>query len=241
MFKSNTLYAKVKGQYALFTTPESKASGEKVSYQVPTKQALHGIADAIYFKPVIRNVIDEVKVMNPIMTSVVGIRTLIGSGKENTADLNYYSYLSNVEYLIKFHFEWNTDRPDLAHDRNEKKHEEIFLRSISKGGRRDVFLGTRECVATIEEIDSEYYNNSKSYYFGEKISFGIMFQEFIYPSTNKGKLFSCYDEIEMKDGIIRFKDANQCKIQNELSEYTFNIGCGYKSVDDELNEYGREV
>ncbi|MET3617629.1 hypothetical protein ABID14_001263 [Peptoniphilus olsenii] len=38
--------------------------------------------------------------------------------------------LENVEYLVKFHFEWNLDRDDMAQDRNMKKHEAIMERSL---------------------------------------------------------------------------------------------------------------
>ena len=33
-----------------------------------------------------------------------------------------------------------------------KKHEQILLRSMERGGRRDVFLGARECIGYIERI-----------------------------------------------------------------------------------------
>ena len=97
-----------------FTNPITKGGGEKYSYPIPTKQALEGIVDNIYRKPTFTNVVDEVKVINPIQTEVHGSRALLSNYK---ADLNYISYLSDVEYLIKFHFEWDLTRGDLAEDR----------------------------------------------------------------------------------------------------------------------------
>lgn len=240
-FKSKYFYFKVKGPYGLFTRPESKSGGEKASYSIPTRQALNGIVDAIYFKPTFRNVVDEVKVINPALTAVMGIRALIGSGSKNSADLNYYSYLLNPEYLVKSYFVWNNARQDLAGDRNQKKHEEIFKRSLEKGGRRDAFLGTRECLATIEAIDEDYYNTAKSYYDGKKIQLGLMFQEFDYPSSGKGKLVSYFDDIEMVDGIIKFRDKEECRVKNVLSNYSYKIKGKVKSVDEELREYEEEV
>ena len=51
MFQSNPFYMKISGDYALFTDPMSKGSGEKFTYQVPTVQALKGIIEAVYWKP----------------------------------------------------------------------------------------------------------------------------------------------------------------------------------------------
>lgn len=58
MNKSKYFFAKVYGDRALFTSPESKSGGEKISYNVPTRENLKGIIDANYFKPTITNVID---------------------------------------------------------------------------------------------------------------------------------------------------------------------------------------
>lgn len=54
--------------------------------------------------------------------------------------------------MVKFHFEWNLNRPDLMNDRQEIKHQQILLRSLDKGGRRDVFIGTRECIGAVREL-----------------------------------------------------------------------------------------
>lgn len=83
-------------------------------------------------------VIDECRVMNPIQTESKGIRPIKYSGGN---DLSFYTYLRNVEYRVRAHFEWNENREDLAHDRNENKHYDIARRMIERGGRRDIFLG----------------------------------------------------------------------------------------------------
>ena len=61
MFASNPFYMKIDGPYALFTDPLNKGLGEKVSYIVPTMQALKGIVEAVYWKPTLYYLIDEVK------------------------------------------------------------------------------------------------------------------------------------------------------------------------------------
>ena len=177
-FKSDPFYYKVYGDYAMFTDPVTKAGGEKYTYQVPTYQALKGITEQIYWKPTLQYFIDSVKVVKKIQTETKGIRTPLKNG---TNDLDYYTYLRNVEYLVKFHFEWNLNRPELEADRNAIKHERILLRSILKGGRRDIFLGTRECVGYVERIRAEEFEKATTVYDGEKISFGIMFHSFNYP------------------------------------------------------------
>ena len=52
---------KVWGDYACFSRPEMKV--ERVSYDVITPSAARGILEAIYWKPAIRWVIDEIKVI----------------------------------------------------------------------------------------------------------------------------------------------------------------------------------
>ncbi|AYW46546.1 type I-C CRISPR-associated protein Cas5c [Tetragenococcus koreensis] len=237
MFKSREFFVKLKGNYALFTNPSTKGGGEKATYTLPTKQALQGCVDSLYFKPTFRNVITEVKVINQIQTEVIGTRALLGSGKVNTADLNYVSYLTNVEYLVRFYMTWNEERPDLINDRNQKKHEAIMERSIKKGGRRDIFLGTRECVATAEYLTREEYEQAESEYDGKILSMGIMFQEFEYPTEDNQPLKSYFADVVMKDGVIQFKKKENCEIVNTLSTYNFKNQQEIKSVDKELEEY----
>lgn len=232
-FKSKTFYFKLQGNYALWTAPETKGGGERFTYSVPTRQALHGVADSIYFKPTFKNVIEEVKVINEIHTETKGIRALVGKGK---ADLNYVTYLSDPIYLVKYHFEWNDHRPDLDYDRNSKKHEAILERSLKKGGRRDIFLGTRECVGYVDFITEEEYENTPSYYDGQTQSFGIMFHSFMYPKEPGDSLKSLFTNTIMENGIIKFKNKDECEIENTLSKYNFKYPKAIKSAEDELRK-----
>jgi len=213
---------KVFGDYALFTDPMTKGGGEKFTYQVPTYQALKGIVEACYWKPTLYYIIDAVKVIKQIKTETKGI---LSPMKDGNKDLNYYTYLKDVEYLIKFHFEWNENRKDLIYDRDEKKHEQILLRSIQKGGRRDIFLGTRECVGYIERIREKDFENTISYYEGTSISFGIMFHSFTYPdeaydNNTHNTLTSNFCPITMIDGLISFVEPKDCKIKHKIGIYS---------------------
>ena len=138
----NIVEFQVSGDYALFSDPLTRVGGEKFSYQVPTYESLKGIMASVYWKPTLIWVIDKVRVMKPIQTEVKGIRPIKYSGGN---DLSYYTYLKDCAYQVRAHFIWNENRPELKHDRIENKHYEIAKRSIIKGGRRDIFLGTREC------------------------------------------------------------------------------------------------
>lgn len=50
-------------------------------------------------------------------------------------------------------FEWNDQREELAGDRDENKHHNIAMRSVRQGGRRDIFLGARECQAYVKPCE----------------------------------------------------------------------------------------
>lgn len=207
---------------------------ERASYSVPTRQALNGIVDAIYYKPTFTNIVTEVKVINQIQTELQGVRALL---HDYSADLSYVSYLSDVVYLIKFHFIWNEDRKDLNSDRLPAKHEAIMERSIRKGGRRDVFLGTRECVGLVDDISQEEYEAAVSYYNGVNIDLGIMFHSFAYPKDKKTPLKSYFTKTVMENGVITFKTQSDCDIVNTLSSYVFKVPGEIKSVNDEYMEY----
>ena len=54
----------VSGDFACYTRPELKT--ERVSYDVPTPGAIEGMLKAVYWKPAIRYIVDEIVVFNPI-------------------------------------------------------------------------------------------------------------------------------------------------------------------------------
>ncbi|WP_298706517.1 type I-C CRISPR-associated protein Cas5c [uncultured Veillonella sp.] len=247
MFKSNPFYLKVFGEYALFTDPMSKGGGEKFTYQVPTYQALKGIVEAVYWKPSIYYVIDSVKVLEPIAMETKGVLLPLGTNDTKTGlqkkDLTYVTYLKNVAYAIEYHFEWNKAYPELEADWNEIKHEQIILRSMKKGGRHDVFLGARECIAHVERLKQSEYEQLETAYKGD-ISLGIMFHSFIYPGESTGKktyednrLYSNFTPIFMMNGKINFVRPEECKISHNLREYQKVNFSKVKMVNQEYNWY----
>lgn len=200
----NTIEYEVSGKYALFSEVATRVGGEKFSYQIPTYQALKGITESIYWKPTFVWVIDAVRVMNKIQTESKGVRSIRIRPKDKSRnDLSYYTYLKDVRYQVRAHFEWNPQRDDLMLDRNENKHYHMSLRSVERGGRRDIFLGTRECQGYVEPCA---FGTGKGFYddYGEW-NMGYMFHSFSYPDENAEHDFNVrFWRPIMKNGVVEF-------------------------------------
>ena len=194
----------VSGDYGLFSDPILRVGGEKCSYQVPTYEALKGILASVYWKPTLVWIIDDVRIMNQIRTEAKGIRPIKYQGGN---DLSLYTYLKDCRYQVRAHFEWNDNRPELADDRNENKHHQIALRMIQKGGRRDIFLGARECQGYVEPC---VFGEGKGAYDDlDELSFGVMYHGITYadeaysPETRQ-KMTARFWTPVMKHGVIHF-------------------------------------
>lgn len=212
----NTIEFQVYGDYALFSDVLTKASGEKSTYAIPTYEALKGITHSIYFKPTIMWKIDAVRVMNRIQTERKGIRPIKYSGGN---DLAYYTYLRNVCYQVRAHFEWNENHPELAGDRNEHKHHNIAKRMVARGGRRDIFLGTRECQGYVEPC---VFGEGESYYDDSgEIPYGLMYHGMTYADEavlpeDQGQMTVRFWSPVMQNGIIRFLPPEECTIKRHI-------------------------
>jgi len=216
----NIVEFKTFGKFALFTDPITKIGGEKCSYHIPTYEALKGILSSVYWKPTIVWIIDKVRVMRPIRTQTRSARPLNYGGiypslkdsekkEEPFNTLAFYTYLYDVEYQVQAHFEWNLHRTDLEKDRNEHKHYFVAKRMIERGGRRDIFLGTRECQGYVEPCTfgegAGFYDN-----YGE-LSFDLMFHGFDYPDeSGNGELHARFWRPKMVDGVVTFVRPEEC-------------------------------
>lgn len=211
----NQIEFEVYGKYALFTDPVTKMGGEKLSYQVPTYQALKGIVESIYWKPTIIWVIDEVRVMKPIRMEAKGIRPIIYKGGNTLAN---YAYLKDVNYQVKAHFIFNPHRKDLAFDRNEHKHHNIAKRCVKAGGRRDIFLGTRECQGYVEHCE---FGAGEGFYdkYGD-IHLGTMVHGLNYPDESGEKFMGTrlWNPV-MQDGLINFIHPDECPVVRPLTNF----------------------
>lgn len=234
MEKKNIVEFKVSGRYALFSDPINRMGGEKFSYQVPTYQAIKGILESVYWKPTFVWVIDRVRVMKPIRTQSQGIRPINYNGG-NT--LSIYTYLVDVEYQVQAHFEWNEYRPNLIQDRNENKHYYIAKRMIERGGRRDVFLGTRECQAYVEPC--RFGEGAGAYDDYGSLALGYMFHGFDYPDeTGVDQLVARLWMPTMVDGFIDFLRPEACSVRRVLKEMKAKV-FGTHNFEG-LNEFKRE-
>lgn len=221
----NTIYPnivefEVTGDYGLFSDPMLRIGGEKSTYQVPTYEALKGMLMSVYWKPTLIWIIDAVRIMNPIQTEVKGMRPIKYSGGN---DLAYYTYLKDCRYQVRAHFEWNENRPELAQDRNENKHHEMAKRMIRKGGRRDVFLGTRECQGYVTPC--VFGEGEGAYDDLQELAFGLMVHGITYPDEaysedTQGKMTIRYWQPVMKKGIITFPRPEDCPLQRAVREMT---------------------
>jgi CRISPR-associated protein Cas5d len=213
----NEIQFKVYGRMALFTDPITKIGGEKSSYPVPTYQAMKGIVESIYWKPTIYWIVDEMRVMHEIRTQSRGMKTIKynKSPKESEYDLSIYKYLSDVCYQVKAHFEFNLHRSDLAQDRNENKHHNIAKRMVERGGRRDVYLGTRECQAYIEPV--VYGEGKGAYDQAGTMPLGTMFHGFNYVDETGGPMLQVrLWQPVMENGIIHFLRPEDCTMVRDI-------------------------
>lgn len=214
----NLVEFEVIGDYGLFSDPIMRVGGEKCSYHIPTYEALKGILASVYWKPTIIWIIDAVRVMNPIRTEVKGIRPIKYNGGN---DLSYYTYLRDCRYQVRAHFEWNLNRPELAGDRDENKHHNIARRMIKKGGRRDVFLGTRECQGYVEPCvfgeDTGAYDNLDELGFG-LMYHGITYADEAYSEETKNRMTANFWYPVMKNGVITFPKPQNCPLHKPLGD-----------------------
>ncbi|MBD5779018.1 type I-C CRISPR-associated protein Cas5 [Pelagicoccus sp. NFK12] len=172
---------KVFGDYALFSRPEMKV--ERVSYDVITPSAARGILEAIYWKPQIRWIIDELTVLNPIRftnirrneisakVAVKGASGVNAGMKDPTVvprlavDQNRQQrasmVLKDVSYVIKAHVEILDTRMErggekIALPQAVGKHLDMFKRRARKGQAfHQPYFGCREFPVSFELIEEE--------------------------------------------------------------------------------------
>lgn len=236
----NSIEFKVWGRFALFTDPLTKVGGEKCSYHVPTFEALKGICKSIYWKPTFIWVVDEVRVMKRIRTQTKGTKPQEFGGGNTLA---IYTFLADVEYQVRAHFEWNTHWVELASDRIDGKHHSIALRTLERGGRQDIFLGTRDCQGYVEPC--EFGSGVGELDEAGELSFGLMFHGFDYPDeTGDGKLCARFWQQQMVNGVIRFNRPDGCqkhrKLVREMSVKSFGLGHNQFAVDNEAAELEKQ-
>lgn len=175
------IHLKISGDYALFSRPEMKV--ERVSYDVITPSAARGVLEAIYWKPQIRWLIDEIHVLNPIrftnirrnevsskiaVKGATGVRAAmtnpeirptidVAENRQQRASL----LLKDVAYLIKAHVHVLDTRMENGHSPSPEseavgKHLEMFKRRARKGQAfQQPYFGCREFPVRFELLETE--------------------------------------------------------------------------------------
>ncbi len=213
----------------MFTDPLTRVGGEKCSYHLPTYEALKGIAKSIYWKPTFIWYIDSVRVIKRILTQTKGIKPLDYGGGNTLA---IYTYLTGspdsatgeprVEYQVRAHFEWNLHRPELERDRNDGKHFEIAKRSLERGGRQDIFLGTRECQGYVEPC--EFGVGKGDYDDADEVQYGLMFHSFGYPDeTGENRLVSNFWRPNLVRGVLTFPRPSEIPPEHKKDIRPMNV------------------
>src|SRR5699024_1533555 len=100
-------------------------------------------------------------------------------------------------------------------DRNEHKHHNILTRALEAGGRRDIFLGTRECQGYVEP---EKFDDGGGFYDDSDINLGTMVHGINYPDeTGRNKLEVRLWNPVMRKGVIKFIRPEECTEVREIS------------------------
>lgn len=97
---------------------------------------------------------------------------------------------------------------------------------IEKGGRRDVFLGTRECQAYVEPC--RFGQGEGAYDNLSELSFGLMYHGITYPDEayseeTKNKMTINFWNPTMKNGVIEFIRPKQCPIHKPLHDMEMKV------------------
>ena len=225
----NNIEYLVSGKLALFTDPLTRKKKKKCSYHIPTYEALKGVTKSVYWKPTINWVIDEVRIINPVRTYAKNMKLI--KYHESGAELSVYTYLTDVSYQVRAHYEWNLLRDDMKADRIEGKHSAIIQRTLEKGGRRDICLGARECQAYVEPC--RFGEGPGAYDDIPELAFGVMFHGFDYPDeTGREELGVRFWKPVMKNGIVKFIRPEECKITRVVRKMKANPprSCGVNDL-----------
>jgi len=177
-------------------------------------------------------------VIKRIRTQTKGTKPLEFSGGNALA---IYTFLADVEYQVRAHFEWNTHRPDLIADRIDGKHHTIAKRMLERGGRQDIFLGTRDCQGYVEPC--EFGSGPGAYDDAGELAFGVMFHGFDYPDeTGNGQLHARFWRPTMVNGRIQFDRPESEKVVRKfvrpMNVKPFGVDKNLLNVSDEEVQMG---
>lgn len=207
---------------ALFTRPDLRV--ERFTYPVPTFGALTGVLRSIYAKPSFYWVPRRVLIMKPIRyqnilinevkTATITKRPFVASERRMQ---KMQTYLYYVRYMVEAHFEWSGKQPE---DEDLVKHMCIFERALDAGGRRDVFLGMRECSAVVTPLSKEFLDKPAKERFdafvemwrkehqGFSLNVGCMFHSWDWGSGKDGTDTPTFFHAQVICGVLEYPHPN---------------------------------
>lgn len=222
-------YVLFEGDRACWTNPISRS--ERISYRFPTASGLRGAIESIYWHPGINWVIDRVWVLNPIEFDFVKklelknkisyskiekeiLNNMVGSIRINpkpgnsSSTLRTTMYLTNVKYLVEFHYEKQYDSRIGLDDKSlYRKSIKVMAHFLDKGKcYKTPYLGLREFSCKFTRIKEDELESIKSYYLGQSQESEMLFDGFGYDRFNQfivTKKFLC--KVKMIDGIIDYE------------------------------------
>lgn len=158
-FRYPPIAIQVRGAYAAFSRPEM--TSERVSYPLMTPTAAVGVLSAVFWKPQLRWVVEQIDVLAPVSwtnirrnesgTAVTGDHRRSGYLDVDTVvQQRMTTLLRNVHYRIHAHV-WV--HPE-AQEQDSAKWRDQLMRRVSRGQSfRTPFLGMREFHADVEPVD----------------------------------------------------------------------------------------
>ena len=224
------------GRFAMFTTPESKTSGERFSYPYPYYEQLKGLVSGVFWKPEMLIIIDRVRIMAPVEYQSMSINEMdFGrNGKPDSAQPTIQTYLYNVDYIIEFHIEENES--EYANNRRKKrgepwcqaKYEKMMEKHIQGHSRRNPYFGKTECQAIIRPWESFF--DGEGYYDNSSADMGMVYHGMDYPEqygrgvpfTPDGVIRRRYAHLALDHGVINYPTPDKC----DISTVVLNGGYG---------------
>jgi CRISPR-associated protein Cas5d len=205
---------------------------ERVSYDVMTPSAARGILEAIHWKPAIKWIIEEIRVLKPIRfqsirrnevgakAPVTAIRKAMRSGDigdlrlvvEDNRQQRAANVLANVDYIISARFELT---PKADNGDNPGKHLDTFNRRARKGQSfHQPCLGTREFPARFELIEADApmpapEKESADLGFGAPRDLGFM----LYDINHGGDRASLFFRARLDRGVMKVPPPDSPEIR----------------------------
>jgi len=112
---------------------------------------------------------------------------------------------------------------------------------LERGGRQDIFLGTRECQGYVEPC--EFGSGKGECDYNGELQYGFMFHSFDYPDeTGENKLASNFWRPKLVNGVLSFPRPNQIPAEHKkeiraMMPKAFGIEQNLQYVETEAEQY----